>query len=232
MLILWSAFNWRSWPELWRQNHINSPFHLGGFSLSLSVACTLRLTPSHAHVHTRCVKWLFHLENCQNIPCEHIRLFLSSVSSSRGCVGVCQKCAGIDKTRGAKQLCFIHSPLSFSLLFFPPPHPLIPSPSSFPSLPRIGCEYPASEKSDQTDSQGSVSQCHRGCQSMLVPSCPTMRRARPTLLLPLLLVLGLLLHLADAQSKYTVRFPHGPRVWCPAGYGMGTVFWVISFIFV
>ncbi|XP_012775424.3 receptor-type tyrosine-protein phosphatase delta isoform X24 [Maylandia zebra] len=35
---------------------------------------------------------------------------------------------------------------------------------------------------------------------MLVPSCPTMRRARPTLLLPLLLVLGLLLHLADAQT--------------------------------
>ncbi|KAF6738248.1 hypothetical protein FQA47_016918 [Oryzias melastigma] len=62
-----------------------------------------------------------------------------------------------------------------------------------------GCEYPASEKSDQTDSQGSVSQCHRGCQSMLVPSCPTMHRARPTLLLlllPLLLVQGLLLHLA------------------------------------
>lgn len=37
---------------------------------------------------------------------------------------------------------------------------------------------------------------------MLVPSCPTMHRARPTLLLlPLLLTLGLLLHLADAQSK-------------------------------
>ncbi|XP_026208113.1 receptor-type tyrosine-protein phosphatase delta isoform X13 [Anabas testudineus] len=35
---------------------------------------------------------------------------------------------------------------------------------------------------------------------MLVPSCPTMPRARPTLLLPLLLVLGLLLHLADAQT--------------------------------
>ncbi|XP_035800969.1 receptor-type tyrosine-protein phosphatase delta isoform X39 [Amphiprion ocellaris] len=35
---------------------------------------------------------------------------------------------------------------------------------------------------------------------MLVPSCPTMHRARPTLLLPLLLVLGLLLHLADAQT--------------------------------
>ncbi|XP_028999056.1 receptor-type tyrosine-protein phosphatase delta-like isoform X36 [Betta splendens] len=34
---------------------------------------------------------------------------------------------------------------------------------------------------------------------MLVPSCPTMHRARPTLLLPLLL-LGLLLHLADAQT--------------------------------
>uniref|UniRef100_A0A3P8UB61 Receptor-type tyrosine-protein phosphatase S n=1 Tax=Amphiprion percula TaxID=161767 RepID=A0A3P8UB61_AMPPE len=34
---------------------------------------------------------------------------------------------------------------------------------------------------------------------MLVPSCPTMHRARPTLLLPLL-VLGLLLHLADAQT--------------------------------
>ncbi|XP_047241242.1 receptor-type tyrosine-protein phosphatase S-like isoform X23 [Girardinichthys multiradiatus] len=63
------------------------------------------------------------------------------------------------------------------------------------------CEYPASEKSDQTDSQGSVSQCHRGCQSMLVPSCPTMHRARPTLLLlPLLLIQGLLLHLADAQT--------------------------------
>eukprot|EP00064_Thunnus_orientalis_P005406 superscaffoldBa00000529_g5420 len=69
-----------------------------------------------------------------------------------------------------------------------------------------GCEYPASEKSDQTDSQGSVSQRHRGCQSMLVPSCPTMHRARPTLLLPLLLVLGLLLHLADAQSKWTAGF--------------------------
>ncbi|XP_061565421.1 receptor-type tyrosine-protein phosphatase delta-like isoform X16 [Cololabis saira] len=35
---------------------------------------------------------------------------------------------------------------------------------------------------------------------MLVPSCPTMHRARPTLLLPLLLVQGLLLHLADAQT--------------------------------
>ncbi|KAM6960166.1 receptor-type tyrosine-protein phosphatase delta-like isoform 18-T18 [Tautogolabrus adspersus] len=35
---------------------------------------------------------------------------------------------------------------------------------------------------------------------MLVPSCPTMHRARPTLLLPLLLVLGLFLHLADAQT--------------------------------
>ncbi|XP_075891557.1 receptor-type tyrosine-protein phosphatase delta isoform X13 [Nelusetta ayraudi] len=36
---------------------------------------------------------------------------------------------------------------------------------------------------------------------MLVPSCPTMHRARPTLLLlPLLLTLGLLLHLADAQT--------------------------------
>uniref|UniRef100_A0AAV2KV42 Receptor-type tyrosine-protein phosphatase S n=1 Tax=Knipowitschia caucasica TaxID=637954 RepID=A0AAV2KV42_KNICA len=61
---------------------------------------------------------------------------------------------------------------------------------------QTGCEYPASEKSDQTDSQGSVSQCHRGCQSMLVPSCPTMHTA--TLLLPPLL--GLLLHLADAQT--------------------------------
>lgn len=124
-------------------------------------------------------------------------------------MGVCQKCAGIDKTRGAKQLCFIHSPLSPSLSPFFSSSP--PSFSLFPSLssPCIGCEYPASEKSDQTDSQGSVSQCHRGCQSMLVPSCPTMRRARPTLLLPLLLVLGLLLHLADAQSKYAVRFPVG-----------------------
>lgn len=133
------------------------------------------------------------------MPREHIRLSLSSVSSSRGCVGVCQKCAGIDKTHGAKQLCFIQF-LSLSLSFFPP-HSLPPSSSSHPSLPCIGCEYPASEKSDQTDSQGSVSQCHRGCQSMLVPSCPTMHRARPTLLLPLLLVQGLLLHLADAQSK-------------------------------
>nr|XP_043877777.1 receptor-type tyrosine-protein phosphatase S-like isoform X18 [Solea senegalensis] len=35
---------------------------------------------------------------------------------------------------------------------------------------------------------------------MLVPSCPTMHRARPTLLLPLLLVLGLLLHLADSET--------------------------------
>uniref|UniRef100_A0A3Q3IL99 Ig-like domain-containing protein n=1 Tax=Monopterus albus TaxID=43700 RepID=A0A3Q3IL99_MONAL len=35
---------------------------------------------------------------------------------------------------------------------------------------------------------------------MPVPSCPTMHRARPTLLLPLLFVLGLLLHLADAQT--------------------------------
>ncbi|XP_074518211.1 receptor-type tyrosine-protein phosphatase delta isoform X13 [Halichoeres trimaculatus] len=35
---------------------------------------------------------------------------------------------------------------------------------------------------------------------MLVPSCPTMHRARPTLLLPLLLILGLFLHLADAQT--------------------------------
>ncbi|XP_017269869.1 receptor-type tyrosine-protein phosphatase delta isoform X27 [Kryptolebias marmoratus] len=35
---------------------------------------------------------------------------------------------------------------------------------------------------------------------MLVSSCPTMHRARPTLLLPLLLIQGLLLHLADAQT--------------------------------
>lgn len=41
---------------------------------------------------------------------------------------------------------------------------------------------------------------------MLVPSCPTMHRARPTLLLllPLLLIPGLFLHLADAQSKWTL----------------------------
>lgn len=48
---------------------------------------------------------------------------------------------------------------------------------------------------------------------MLVPSCPTMHRARPTLLLlPLLLVLGLFLHLADAQSKWTVGF----ITWAPS----------------
>ncbi|KAM3857686.1 receptor-type tyrosine-protein phosphatase delta [Diretmus argenteus] len=35
---------------------------------------------------------------------------------------------------------------------------------------------------------------------MLVPSCPTMHRARPTLLLLLLLALGLLPHLADAET--------------------------------
>lgn len=148
------------------------------------------------HTCTHIVKWLFHLENCQNIAREHISLFLSSVSSSRGCVGVCQKCAGIDKTYGAKQLCFIHFSL-FSPFF----------PSFIPSCLCIGCEYPASEKSDQTDSQGSVSQRHRGCQSMLVPSCPTMHRARAALLLPL--VLGLLLHLADAQSKCTRGFKVG-----------------------
>lgn len=126
--------------------------------------------------------------------------FLSSVSSSRGCVGGCQKCAGIDKTRGTKQLCFTHFlPLSLSLF---PPSLLLPSPRL-----HLGCEYPASEKSDQTDSQGSVSQFHRGCQGMLVPSCPTMRRAGPTLLLPLLLLLeGLFGHLADAQSKWTAPF--------------------------
>lgn len=123
-------------------------------------------------------------------------------------MGVCQKCAGIDKTRGAKQLCFIQF-LSLFLSLFPP--------SSHPSLPHIGCEYPASEKSDQTDSQGSVSQRHRGCQSMLVPSCPTMHRARPTLLLPLLLVLGLFLHLADAQSKWTVGFHVGLKCCLPLG---------------
>lgn len=186
--------------------------------VSPSLSCILYLSPSHAHVHTHCVKWLFHLENCQNIPCEHISLFLSSVSSSRGCVGVCQKCAGIDKTRGAKQLCFIQFlSLSFSLFS----SLLTPSPSSHPSLPCIGCEYPASEKSDQTDSQGSVSQRHRGCQSMLVPSCPTMHRARPTLLLPLLLVLGLFLHLADAQSKWTVGFHVGLECCVLLGWGRG-----------
>ena len=132
-------------------------------------------------------------------------------------MGVCQKCAGIDKTRGAKQLCFIQS-LSFSLSFS---SLLLPSPSSYPSLPRIGCEYPASEKSDQTDSQGSVSQRHRGCQSMLVPSCPTMHRARPTLLLPLLLVLGLLLHLTDAQSKWTAGFHVGLKCCVLMGWGRG-----------
>lgn len=93
--------------------------------------------------------------------------------------------------------------VSFTSSSFLPPPPNLPSLSlSLLFLPLAGCEYPASEKSDQTDSQGSVSQRHRGCQSMLVPSCPTMHRARPTLLLlPLLLTLGLLLHLADAQSK-------------------------------
>ncbi|CAB1430348.1 unnamed protein product [Pleuronectes platessa] len=88
------------------------------------------------------------------------------------------------------------------------------------SCSETGCEYPASEKSDQTDSQGSVSQCHRGCQSMLVPSCPTMHRARPTLLLPLLLVLGLLLHLADAQNGTILRasparYPIQWTLWLP-----------------
>lgn len=92
---------------------------------------------------------------------------------------------------------------------------LLPIPSSYASFPCIGCEYPASEKSDQTDSQGSVSQHHWGCQSMLVPSCPTMHRARPTLLLPLLLVLGLLLHLADAQSKWTAGFHVGLKCCVP-----------------
>lgn len=200
-------FNWKSWKKLWRQNLISSPFHLCGSFISYSSA--LYLSCTRAHVHTHCVKWLFHLENCQNIPREHISLFLSSVSSSRGCVGVCQKCAGIDKTHGAKQLCFIQS---LSLSF---PSLLLPIPSSRPSLPCIGCEYPASEKSDQTDSQGSVSQHHWGCQSMLVPSCPTMLRARPTLLL----VLGLLLHLADAQSKWTAGFHVGLRVFGVGGQG-------------
>lgn len=102
--------------------------------------------------------------------------------------------------------------LSFSSL-------LLPSPSSHPSFPCIGCEYPASEKSDQTDSQGSVSQCHRGCQSMLVPSCPTMHRARPTLLLPLLLVLGVLLRLADAQSKWTIGSHVGLKCCVLLGWG-------------
>ncbi|XP_061664054.1 receptor-type tyrosine-protein phosphatase delta isoform X6 [Syngnathoides biaculeatus] len=57
--------------------------------------------------------------------------------------------------------------------------------------------FPASEKSERTDSRGSVSQRHRGCQSMLVPSCPTERRARPALML---VALGLLVHLADTQT--------------------------------
>lgn len=123
--------------------------------------------------------------------------FLSSVSSSRGGVGGCHKCAGIDKTRGSKQLCFTHF---LSLSFFPPSL-LPPSPCL-----HLGCESSASEKSDQTDSQGSVSQLRRGCQRTLVPSCATMRRARPTLLLPLpplLLLLGLFGHLGHAQSKWT-----------------------------
>lgn len=131
-------------------------------------------------------------------------------------MGVCQKCAGIDKTRGAKQLCFIQS---FSLSLFPPSS--FPLPLPIPPCLCIGCEYSASEKSDQTDSQGSVSQCHRGCQSMLVPSCPTMHRARPTLLLPLLLVLGLLLHLADAQSKWTAGFHLGLECSVLLGLGRG-----------
>lgn len=116
-------FNWNSWKKLWRQNLISSPFHLCGSFISYS--STLYLSCTRAHVHTRCVKWLFHLENCQNIPREHISLFLSSVSSSRGCVGVCQKCAGIDKTHGAKQLCFIQSLSLFSLPS--PSHSLFPS---------------------------------------------------------------------------------------------------------
>lgn len=148
-------------------------------------------------------------EPSERAPPERIGHFPSSVSSSRGCAGVCHKCAAtLEKKKKErikkkkqpeepKQLCFIH----FLFFFAPPPPPHLPS-LSLLFLPLAGCEYPASEKSDQTDSQGSVSQRHRGCQSMLVPSCPTMHRARPTLLLlPLLLTLGLLLHLADAQSK-------------------------------
>ena len=145
-------------------------------------------------------------------------------------MGVCQKCAGIDKTRGAKQLCFIQFlSLSPSLSFFLPPYSL----SLFPSLslPCIGCEYPASEKSDQTDSQGSVSQHHRGCQSMLVPSCPTMHRARPTLLLPLLLVLGLFLHLADAQSKWTVGCHVGLKCCVLLGWGRDGKSGIVLFFF-
>lgn len=205
VLLLCSVFNWCCEGKIL----LVHPFIC---VVSPSLSCTLYSSPSHAHVHTHCVKWLFHLENCQNMPCAHISLFLSSVSSSRGCAGVCQKCAGIDKTGGAKQLCFIH----FLSLFLPLFSSLL-TPS--PSLPCIGCEYPASEKSDQTDSQGSVSQRHRGCQSMLVPSCPTMHRARPTLLLPLLLVLGLFLHLADAQSKWSVGLHVGLKSCWVGGRG-------------
>ncbi|XP_077445123.1 receptor-type tyrosine-protein phosphatase delta-like isoform X18 [Stigmatopora argus] len=57
--------------------------------------------------------------------------------------------------------------------------------------------FAASEKSERTDSRGSVSQRHRGCQSMPVPSCPAVGRVRPALLL---LSLVLLLHLADTQT--------------------------------
>lgn len=56
---------------------------------------------------------------------------------------------------------------------------------------------------------------------MLVPSCPTMHRARPTLLLPLLLVLGLILHLTDAQSKWTAGFHVGLKCCVLMGWGRG-----------
>lgn len=147
-------------------------------------------------------------EPSERAPPERIGHFPSSVSSSRGCAGVCHKCtATLEKKKKGKEKKknnqkSQNSFVSFTSSSFLPPPPTFPLSLSLLFLPLAGCEYPASEKSDQTDSQGSVSQRHRGCQSMLVPSCPTMHRARPTLLLlPLLLTLGLLLHLADAQSK-------------------------------
>lgn len=144
-------------------------------------------------------KRLFHLESCQNVAPERVGpLRFPCQAPAEGARGLITNVEPRLKERKKKKIkTSQNSFVSFtsSPFFSPPPPPLL-------VLPLTGCEYPASEKSDQTDSQGSVSQRHPGCQSMLVPSCPTMHRARPTLLLlPLLLTLGLLLHLADAQSK-------------------------------
>lgn len=88
------------------------------------------------HVRAHCAKWLFHLKSCQNVPSERISPFASSVSSSRGCAGVCHKCGAMFKRKKSGKKKIKKSQNSFvsftSSPFLALPTP--PSPNPPPSL--------------------------------------------------------------------------------------------------